>query len=96
MDYAATRAFYEAIWESFPSPSLEFHDMLESDNHITIRFTMTGRHEGIFMDVPPTGRSIVLPGITILRFEGDHCVERWSSADMLGLLVELGALPAPV
>jgi predicted ester cyclase len=47
------------------------------------------------MGVPPTGTEIALPGITILRFEGDEVVERWSQTDMLGLLVQLGAVPAP-
>ncbi len=36
-----------------------------------------------------------LPGITILRFEGDRTAERFSQADMLGLLVQIGAVPAP-
>jgi predicted ester cyclase len=47
------------------------------------------------MGVPATGRDIALPGITILRFEGDRTVERFSQADMLGLLVQIGAVPAP-
>jgi hypothetical protein len=42
------------------------------------------------MGVPATGRDIALPGITILRFEGDRTVERFSQADMLGLLVQIG------
>jgi predicted ester cyclase len=62
---------------------------------LTIRFTMSGRHVGEFMGVPPTGRDVALPGITILRFSGDRVVERFSQADMLGLLVQLGAVPAP-
>ncbi len=95
MDHAAARAFYEMIWASFPSPHLEFHEVLETGDRVTIRFTMTGRHDGPFMGVPPTGRSIALAGITILRFEGEGCTERWSCADMLGLLVQLGAVPAP-
>jgi hypothetical protein len=45
------------------------------------------------MGVPATGRDIALPGITILRFEGDRTVERFSQADMLGLLVQIGAVP---
>jgi len=45
--------------------------------------------------VPATGASIALPGITILHFRGDRCVERFSQADLLGLLVQVGAVPAP-
>jgi predicted ester cyclase len=47
------------------------------------------------MGVPATGTEIALPGITILHFRGDRVVERFSQADMLGLLVQVGAVPAP-
>ena len=58
---------------------------------------MTGIHNGPFLGVPAAGKSCALNGITILRFEpGDRTVvERFSSADMLGLLVQMGALPPP-
>jgi predicted ester cyclase len=56
---------------------------------------MTGRHVGEFMGVPATGTAIALPGITILHVDGERVVERFSQADMLGLLVQIGAMPAP-
>ena len=62
---------------------------------VTIRFTMGGRHVAEFMGVPATGTQIQLSGITTLRFAGDRVIERHSVADMLGLLVQLGAVPAP-
>ena len=54
-----------------------------------------GTHTGQFMGVPASGNDIALPGITILHFEGASVVERFSQADMLGLMVQLGAIPAP-
>jgi hypothetical protein len=35
---------------------------------------------------------VELNGITILRFDGDRVIERWSQADMLGLMGQIGAL----
>jgi hypothetical protein len=32
---------------------------------------------------------------TILHFDGDRTIERFSQADMLGLMVQMGAIPAP-
>jgi steroid delta-isomerase-like uncharacterized protein len=95
MGKAEVRAFYEAIFAAFSSPPLEFHEVLWDGDTATIRFTMGGTHVGEFMGVPATGKAIAVPGITILRFEGDRVIERWSQADMLGLLVQLGAVPAP-
>jgi len=89
------RRFYGAIFAAFGRPPLEFHEVLWQGDTATIRFTMGGTHVGEFMGVPATGTRIALPGITILRFAGGRVVERWSQADMLGLLVQLGAVPAP-
>ena len=89
------RGFYEAMFRAFDGPQLEFHEVLWDGAACATRFTMTGRHVGEFMGVPATGAEIVLPGITMLRFEGSRVVERFSQADMLGLLVQLGAVPAP-
>jgi predicted ester cyclase len=47
------------------------------------------------MGVPASGRPYALDGITIMRFSGERVAERWSSADMLGLMIQLGAVPPP-
>ena len=95
MNKIAVRAFYESIFAAFDSPPLEFHQTLWDGDACTIRFTMGGRHVAEFMGVPPTNTEITLPGITILHFRSERVIERFSQADMLGLLVQLGAIPAP-
>lgn len=93
MGRGEVEAFYRGIFAAFGSPQLVFHDVIEAGTSVTIRFTMTGTHVGEFMGVPATGRAIALPGLTILRFDGSAVGERWSCADMLGLLAQLGAFP---
>jgi predicted ester cyclase len=95
MGKAEAQAFYQGIMAAFDTPKLEFHETLWDGDMCAIRFTMSGRHVGDFMGVPPTGTAIVLPGLTTLRFRGDRVTERHSQADMLGLLVQIGAVPAP-
>jgi len=95
MDRAAVTEFYRGVWAAFESPKIVVHDMFGAADQICIRFTMTGRHVGDFLGVPGTQRDIALPGITVLRFAAGRCVERWASADMLGLLAQMGAVPAP-
>jgi len=95
MDKKQVRGFYEGIFSAFGTPKLEFHETLWDGDVCAIRFTMTGRHVQEFMGVPATGTAITLPGITILHFQGDRVLERFSQADMLGLLVQIGAVPAP-
>jgi steroid delta-isomerase-like uncharacterized protein len=95
MDKLAVRAFYEAIFAAFPENRLDLHEIFGVEDRLTCRFTLSGKHGGTFLGVPATGTQIALPGITILHFRDGRCIERWSTADMLGVLVQIGAVPPP-
>jgi predicted ester cyclase len=95
MDKREVHGFYEMIFTAFDSPKLEFHEVVWDGPRCAVRFTMSGRHVGEFMGVGATAASITLPGITILHFAGDRVIERFSQADMLGLLMQIGAVPVP-
>ena len=100
MTKLAATTFYLQIWASLhdvgrPNPLLMFHDAMVEGDLYSCRFTLSGVHTGNFMGVPATGRRFVLPGITIIRHANNRAIERWSCADMLGLLVQLGAIPLP-
>jgi predicted ester cyclase len=88
------KRFYEGFWAAFPGSRLVFEDVFTSADKVTCRFIAHGKHTGNFQGMPPTQREFSLPGITILRFVGNQCVERWSQADFLSLLQQLGAIPA--
>lgn len=85
--------FYVGFTSAFPGSQLVFEDVFASGDKVTCRFVVKGKHTGPFQGMPATGRSFELPGITILRFEGGKCVERWSQANFFSLLQQLGAFP---
>jgi predicted ester cyclase len=95
VDMGARLSRYGEVDMGSNSPRLEILDIVEQGDEIACRFAMSGSHTGPFLNVPATGRSYVLPGITILKFRDGVAIERWSNADMLGLLVQIGAMPAP-
>jgi predicted ester cyclase len=96
MDKDAARVFYTAIHAAFDCPQLTFDEILwAGDDACTIRFTMTGHHVGDFMGVPPANEPIALVGMTLMRFRDGRVVERHTTSDMLGLLIQIGAVPAP-
>jgi hypothetical protein len=45
--------------------------------------------------MPPTGRQAVVSGIEIFRIEHGLIAEMWHQDDLLSLLQQLGAIPAP-
>lgn len=95
MDHAGVRAFHETFVEAFGPPRVEVVDMIESGDRVAARIVIHGSHQGDFLGVPATGLPASLAITTLLTVRDGRCVERWSTADMLGLLVQLGAVPAP-
>lgn len=90
---ASVKNYYAGIWSVFPDARVIAEDWIETGDKVILRFTMVGTHTQPFLGVEATGLSARLPGMTILRFEDQKCVERWSLTDTLSLLVQLGAFP---
>jgi predicted ester cyclase len=95
VDQAGNRAFYESLWTAFPGSRITIDDTIAEGDQLAARFRLTGEHHGNFMGVPATERPFVLTGQTILRFRDGRVVERWTTSDLLGLMMQLGAIPAP-
>jgi steroid delta-isomerase-like uncharacterized protein len=68
--------------------------MAEGDKVVT-RYTVSGTHQGEFFGVPGTGERITMSGISIDRFEDGKMVEEWPEYDLLGVMRQIGAVPAP-
>ncbi len=64
------------------------------DDFVATRFTVLGTHTGELMGAPPTGRALAFSGIAISRCHDGRIVEEWELTDTLGLLRQVGALPA--
>ena len=89
------RGMYAGLHEALDHPKLEIHEVIEEGDALSARFTMTGTHVGELNGVPGTGRPVSQDGITHLHFTDGRCVERWSIADFLSVLVQIGAMPPP-
>lgn len=90
----SVRAFYRAFWQAFPDVSLTLDNVIAEGDRLACTFHIEGTHGGDFLGIAPTGRPIAFDGVTLFRFVAGRCVERWSQADFLGVLQQLGALPA--
>ena len=80
--------------QAFPDARLTIEDILTDGDKLADRYTISGTHAQPFLGIPATGRKIHLAGISIVRIAGGKIGERWAVTDQLGLLRQLGALPA--
>lgn len=83
--------FFTTFREAFPDLNVTVEQMVADDDNVAIAYTITGTHQGEFMNVPATNRRIKARGVQIARFEDGQIVERWGSSDQLGILQQIGA-----
>ena len=88
------RQFYGALRGAFPDIHFTIDDQVAEGDLVVTRWTARATHKGAFQGIPPTGKQINLAGIDIDRIVNGKVVECWPVADELGLLQQLGALPA--
>ncbi len=91
---AELKPFVRNLRDSFPDIQISIHDIMAEDDKVMVRVLLEGTHSGPGLGVPPTGRRIRVGGIVIIRISKEQFVEGWNSWDQLGLLRQIGALPA--
>jgi steroid delta-isomerase-like uncharacterized protein len=79
----------------FPDLHFTLEDMVAEGETVAWRITARGTHGGPLMGIPPTGKPVSISAIIISRFVGGKWAEDWVNIDMLGMLQQIGAIPAP-
>jgi len=87
--------WFQGFRAAFPDARFTVDDLLGEGDRVAARLTMQGTHLGALDGVPPTGRAVVVTGMSIERIAGGRIVEGWNQNDALGLLAQLGILPPP-
>ena len=80
---------------SFPDSYFTVEDMVAEGDKVATRKTFHGTHEGDFMGIPPSGRTVTMGLIDIVRISEGRVVEHWSMGDSLGMMRQLGVVPQP-
>lgn len=74
--------------------SLTIEDLAVSGDTVWTRNRARGTNTGAVMGNPPSGAPVEVDVIDILRFEDGLAVEHWGIADQVGLMLQVGAMPA--
>jgi steroid delta-isomerase-like uncharacterized protein len=88
------REFLSMFFTAFPDGHFTIEDMIAEGDTVVTRLTFRGTHQGNFMGIPPTGKQVNVAEIAILLIANGKAVEQWTSLDMLGLMQQLGVVPA--
>lgn len=80
------RSFVRGLAKGLPDVHLTVEDWIVEGDRVVARCSVTGTHDGELLGFAPTGRPISWTSIHIWRVENGRLAERWSEADVLGLV----------
>lgn len=96
---AACAEFYRGWLNACPDAHIEVKKLYIIDDVAVEEGTFTGTHNGVLRspsgDIPPTGRSVAIDYIHVLRFRDGKHVSFDLMFDRLALLEQLRLVPAP-
>jgi predicted ester cyclase len=90
-----TKPVFMLLHSAFPDLQIEIEDLIAEGDKVVGRVTARGTHQGAFMGIAPTGKPVSFNAIDVVRIAGGKIVERWSQADNLALLQQLGGGSGP-
>jgi steroid delta-isomerase-like uncharacterized protein len=89
------KQLFTMLRAAFANFHVTIEDQVAAGNTVATRKTFHGSHDGNFMGIPPTGRTVSFGAIDIMRLDGGKITDHWVQVDLLGLLQQIGAIPAP-
>src|SRR5712691_2813912 len=91
----AVKEFLDQYRAAYPDASITIEEQIADGDWVATRWTGSGTQQGELMGIPATGKQVTVSGITLSRIAGGKIAEEWTNWDTLGMMVQLGAVPAP-
>lgn len=79
---------------AFPDIKETMEDVIAEGDKVVTRHTWQGTHRGDLMGIPPSGKQVTFSMISVFRIAGGKMAEGWVNFDALGMMQQLGAIPA--
>jgi steroid delta-isomerase-like uncharacterized protein len=93
MDWNGHIQLFTAFNNAFSDLHRNIEDMVAEGGKVAVRFTITGTHTGELQGIPPSGKKISFDAMDFLTILDGKITEEWVTADMMGLMQQIGAVP---
>jgi steroid delta-isomerase-like uncharacterized protein len=90
----ALKQVWAMLLRGLPDVHVTVEDLIAEGDKVVNRNTVTGTHQGEYMGLPPTGKSITYNEIFIFRFANGRIAEMWGVVDVFSQMKQLGVIPA--
>ncbi len=96
VDAEGLRTVIAMLRATFPDLHMAIDHLVAEDDKVVTFWTSTGTHEGKILGVLPTGEAVTFSGVAIDRFSDGKIVESWGMWDILGVALQIGAIPKTI
>jgi steroid delta-isomerase-like uncharacterized protein len=79
--------------KAFPDLRRNIVDMVAEGDKVAVSINVTGTYKGEFQGIPATGKHVSFTAMDILTIIDGKIIEEWATADMMGLMQQIGAIP---
>jgi len=90
----AVKQWLSTLTTGFPDHQMIVEDILAEGDRVVARTTLKGTQLGEMQGIPATGKAVSVSAITIFRLDNGKIVEAWMVSDSLGMMQQLGVIPA--
>ena len=80
---------------AYPDMKITIKHVIGEDNMVTTSGYWNGTNKGSFMGAPASGKEVKIAYIDLWKIEDGKCAENWVQMDMIGLMMQTGAMPMP-
>ena len=94
-DKAGFIAGMKGLLSAFPDIKITVHQQYAKGDKVFTYAEWTATHTGTFQGVAPTNKKVKVEFMDIWREEGGKLRENWVVMDIMGLMIQLGAVPVP-
>lgn len=89
----AMRRFFHKLQGAFPDCSVTENALIAEEGRVALLAEISGTHTGKIYGVPPTSRRVLFRTMQMWRLVEGRLTEHRGVIDLLGLLLQLGAVP---
>ena len=89
----AAKKFEQSLFDGFPNLQRQIEDVVAEGNNVVIRSILRGEQTGMFLEMPPTNKSVRVIDLVLMKIEGGKIVELWYELNQLAVMQQLGIAP---
>jgi predicted ester cyclase len=95
MGLEAWQKYVATYYIAFPDLKVTIEQMVAEGDRVAVRVVARGTHTGELMGIPAGGKQVLVVNHAFGRIAGGRIAEWWAAPDRMGMMQQIGAMPAP-